>query len=114
LWQGRPDEALLEAEQEPFADFRLMGLAIAHHALGHASESDAALSNLIQDFQGNAAYQIAEACAFRGEVDRAFEWLERAFTQRDPGLAHLPADRLFKPLHADARWQPLLRKMGFA
>jgi TolB-like protein/class 3 adenylate cyclase/tetratricopeptide (TPR) repeat protein len=114
LWQGRPDEALLEAEQEPFADFRLMGLAIAHHALGHASESDAALSKLIEDFQANAAYQIAEACAWRGEVDRAFEWLERACAQRDPGLAHLPADMILRPLHVDPRWPPLLKKMGFA
>jgi tetratricopeptide (TPR) repeat protein len=114
LFQGRPDEALQHAEQEPFADFRLLALAVAHHTLGSATQSDAALARLIEDFHANAAYQIAEACAWRGEIDRAFEWLERAYSQRDAGLAHLPADRTLISLHADPRWQPLLRKMGFA
>jgi hypothetical protein len=35
------------------------------------------------------AYQIAEAYAFRGESGKAFEWLESAYKQRDPGLTQI-------------------------
>ena len=77
-----------------------MALAIVNHARGHPSESDAALSNLIDEFHANAAYRIAEACAWRGEVIRSFEWIEWAYAQRDPGLAHLPADRLLRSLRS--------------
>lgn len=43
------------------------------------------------------AHQIAEAYAFRGEGDQAFVWLERAYRQRDAGLACcLKTDPLLK------------------
>ena len=32
------------------------------------------------------AYQIAGVHAFRGETDLAFEWLKRAYGQRDNGV----------------------------
>ena len=51
--------------------------------------------------------------AARGEVDLAFAWLERAYVQRDPGLAEMKPDPRFRPAHADPRWDAFLRKMGF-
>ena len=87
---------------------------MAQHTLGHAAESDAALAKLIEDHGNVAAYQVAEACGWRGEIDRAFEWLERAYAQRDPGLAHSATDKLLAPLHDDPRWAPFMNKMGFA
>ena len=61
-----------------------------------------------------AAYQIAEAYAYRGDKDQAFEWLERARRQRDPGLPQLRKDPLFENLHADPRWNAFLHTMGLA
>ena len=86
--------------------------AMIHHALGRPTESDAALHALIDGFGWTAAYQIAEAYAYRNEVDKAFEWLERAYAQRDPGVTYLATDALLRPLHADPRWQPFLQRMG--
>ena len=113
LAQGHATEALELAERESLPDFRLLGLALAHHTLGHKDHSDAALSQLIADHCNEAAYQIAEACAWRGEIDRAFEWLERAYIQRDPGLVHSTSDSFFRALHSDPRWLPFVMKMGF-
>ena len=48
------------------------------HALGKRSESDAALAELIQKYEREMAYDIAYVLAFRGEADRAFEWLDKA------------------------------------
>ena len=59
----------------------------------------------------SGAYQIAGAYAFRGDKDRAFEWLDRALAQGDGGLTHLKVDVLLRPLHGDPRWNALLKKM---
>ena len=85
---------------------------MALHTLGRAAESDAALTKLIDDHGAAAGYQIAEVCAWRDEVDRAFEWLENAYSARDPGLSHTATDPLLRSLHGNARWIPFVRKMG--
>jgi hypothetical protein len=77
-------------------------------------ESDAALNELIKNEAELAAFQIAEVYAYRGDKDKAFEWLERARRQRDPGLGDLPKDPLLENLHDDPRWNAFLRTMGLA
>jgi tetratricopeptide (TPR) repeat protein len=113
LAQGQATEALELAEREVLPDFRLMGIALAQHTLGHKEKSDAAMAQLIERHGNEAAYQIAAAYAWRGERDRLFEWLERAYAQRDPGLSMTSSDPFFRPVHDDPRWLPFLRKMGF-
>jgi hypothetical protein len=83
-----------------------------HHALGRPAESDAALKALIDGFGWTAAFQIAEVCAYRNEVGKAFEWLETAYAQRDPGVVYSAVDPLLRPLHGDPRWRPFLRRLG--
>ena len=114
LKQGRPDEALAEASLEPHPVLRLFDTAMARHALGQAAESDAALSELIANHAEIAAFDIGQLCAQRGEIDRAFEWLERGYAQRDSGMPLLANDRFLASLHDDPRWGPLLRKVGLA
>ena len=113
LAQGRATEALELAEREVLPDFRCVGIALAQHTLGRHEASDAALKQLIEQHGNEAAYQIAETYAWRGEHDRVFEWLERAYAQRDPGLAMTSSDPFFRPVHDDPRWLPFLKKMGF-
>ena len=103
LAQGRATEALELAERESLPDFRLLGIALAQHALGRKEEADAAMAQLIERYGNTAAYQIAEAHAWRGEHDRVFEWLERAYTQRDPGLSITLTDSFFRPVRDDPR-----------
>ena len=49
--------------------------------------------------------------AFRGEADLAFEWLERAYAQRDGGLVDIKGDRFLRGLAGDPRYKAFLRKM---
>ena len=95
LAQGRGDEALAEATREPDEAFRLWALAIIEHAAGRRAESDAALRELIAKYQTDSAYQIAEVYGARGEADPAFEWLERAYVQRDGGLSETKIEPSF-------------------
>ncbi len=111
LLQGRPQDALPELEKEPLAAFRLQGRAMAYHALGNKKESDAALQELIARFHAESAYQVAEAYAFRGEADRAFEWLNKAYAQHDGGLPFLRGDPMLRNIEHDPRYAAMLKKM---
>jgi len=114
MMQGQFDDALREIEQEGHKAFRLLGIALVQHARGRAAESADALREMIGEYADGGAYQIAEAYASRGEVDQAFEWLERAYRQHDAGLASIKVDPLLHGLHADPRWQPWLQRMRLA
>jgi tetratricopeptide (TPR) repeat protein len=114
LLQGRGQEALALAEAESHEVFRNLAFAMIQHSLGHPTESETALRALIDGFGWTAAYQIAEAYAHRGEVDKAYEWLEAAYAQRDPGVVYSAVDGLLRPLHGDPRWQPFLHRIGLA
>jgi hypothetical protein len=54
------------------------------------------------------------AFAALGEVDSAFDWLERGIANRASFMDGVAVTPAFEPLHADARWRPLLRRMGLA
>ncbi|MBZ5653549.1 MAG: protein kinase [Acidobacteriia bacterium] len=111
LAKSRPQDALAEAGQDQHPIFRLQGLALAYHALGRKQESDQALAELMTKYRADGAFQIAEVYAFRGEADRAFEWLERAYVQRDGGLSQMKGDLLLKNIEHDSRYAALLKKL---
>ncbi len=93
---------------------RLTVVAMARWSQKRIPESDAALARLIESSADTAAYQIADVYAYRGEKDRAFEWLERARRQRDSGLTGVRNDPLFAHLHEDPRWNAFVHAMGLA
>ena len=64
-----------------------------------------------EQVRGDSAYQIAEVHAFRGEADLAFEWLERAYDQRDGGITEIKSDRLMHGIVDDPRYKAFLRKL---
>lgn len=111
LAEGRAQDALVESEQEPIPSWRLRDEALANYRLGRRHESDSILAELTAQHQDHAAYQIAEAYASRGEADEAFRWLERAYTQRDPGLSATKADPLLVNLRGDPRFNAFLAKL---
>jgi tetratricopeptide (TPR) repeat protein len=112
LMQGKAAEALAEAQKETEPDGQTMGLALAYHALGQRQEADAALARLEKEHGDDLAMYVAEVYAFRGDKDRAFEWLERAHAQRDPTLFFIKQEILLAPLEDDSRYRAFLRKMN--
>ena len=114
LLKGEPAAALAAIQKDPSEFWRRIGLPMAWHALGKQAESNAALAELIQNNEKTAAYNIAYVLAFRGEADRAFEWLDKAVTYNDPGLIEIAVQPLFANLHKDPRWGPFLHRIGKA
>jgi hypothetical protein len=84
---------------------------MTYHALGKREEARATLAALIKEHQNYAAFQIAEVYAFRGEASKAFEWLERAYRQRDGGFAAMKGNPLLRSIEKDSRYVDLMKKV---
>jgi TolB-like protein/cytochrome c-type biogenesis protein CcmH/NrfG len=112
LLEGNPKDALLEFART-LEYGRLTGAAMAEHDLGDARASQQDLDELVAKYSETAAYQIAEVHAWRGETDKAFGWLDRAYAQRDYGLCQLKSDLLLAKIRSEPRFQDLLRRMNF-
>src|SRR5579864_4358813 len=110
--QGRPQDALPEIKLVRYDHQRAYLYAIAYYALGRKKESDDALRELIHKFPQNT-YEIAGVYAFRNQSDEAFEWLDRAFVQRNAGLIEAKVNPLLKSLHHDPRFASQLKKLNF-
>jgi TolB-like protein len=83
---------------------------------GRREEAEALLPGLLECArQGNAPARIvAIVYAGLGDLDRAFEWLERAYQERDSGLLSLRVGPMYELLSRDARFQALVARMPFA
>jgi serine/threonine-protein kinase len=121
LLEGRPAESLALAARVGALDedTQYMILAPAYHLLGRAVEAQQALDAFIAKFADFDAYQIAEIHAWRGDKDRAFEWLDRSYRQHDGGfVAVLPNNCSLKcnpklrSLRSDPRYAAFLKKMN--
>jgi hypothetical protein len=55
---------------------------------------DDAMADFLKQDKARAALHIAQVYAFRGEADEAFQWLDRAYLQKDPGLVGMKGDAL--------------------
>ena len=112
LLQKRLPEARAAFHRSSNAFFASMGDVMVDHALGDATASQRALDGMLAlPYVRQGSYQVAEAFAWRGEADRAFEWLDHAVEAHDAGLIYLTYDPFLRPLRGDARYTALLRKM---
>jgi lipopolysaccharide biosynthesis regulator YciM len=112
LSRGEVDRAMSHYARAP-EQFRTTGTAMVEFTRGNEAASRAALDKMEKDFAIGFAFQIAQAYAWRGEKDRAFEWLERSYAIHDAGLARLPYDPAVDSLRSDPRFAALVQKMGF-
>jgi len=114
--QGRFDDALIAIAE----GYRLAGNAkgLTRRAfvlgrMGRTAEARQQLGELEQATRLVPPYEIAGGYAGLGDVDRAFAWLEKAYTARDVNLVFLLVDPKMDPLRADDRMQALLDRCGF-
>jgi TolB-like protein/Flp pilus assembly protein TadD len=112
IQRGDGEAALREAELEPNERYQRFELALAHYARGDRRAADESLAELITRDRNVMAYQIAEVYAWRGEKDKAFEWLQVSLDNHDTGLLSLMIDPLVQGLRHDARYNDLLAKIG--
>src|SRR5439155_2133084 len=111
IQRGDGETAMREAQLEPDEGYRRFELALAHYTRGDRPAADAALAELIAKDRNFLAYQIAEVYAWRGETDKAFEWLQVSFDDHDTGTLSLLINPFMRGLRHDARYNSLLAKI---
>jgi len=107
-------EALAEMQLEPDEQSRLTGLSLAYYELGMKKESDAALEELTRKYGDIASYAVATVLAYRGEGDRMYVWLDRAFDNKESDLGSAAIYPTFARYRSDPRWTAFLRKARIA
>jgi TolB-like protein/tetratricopeptide (TPR) repeat protein len=112
LAEGKTDLAMAHYQRAP-EQFRAAGTAMAEFTRGNETASLQALAIMEKNHAIGFAFQIAEVYAWRGDKDRAFAWLDRAYDIHDAGMVRLPYDPAVDPLRDDPRFAALVRKMGF-
>ena len=112
--RGNGEAALREAELEPDERYRRFELALAQFARNDRPAADAALAELIASDRDVMAYQIAEVYAWRGDNDKAFEWLQISLNNHDSGLLSLLIDPSMRGLQNDRRYHSVLARVGLA
>ncbi len=100
---------------EAVAEFEKAGLSFeAQLARGNLEEARQILEDEIESEEPppNNLTWIAMRNAALGEIDKAFEWLERSYDERSPWLSYLKVDPRLDVIRDDPRYTVLVEKMG--
>ena len=88
------------------------------HALARSGKRDAAedlLGQLSEDAKKKyvSAYDFGVIHTGLGDTGRALDWSEKAYEERSGFLVYAYLDPRLKPLRSEARFQNMLRQVGF-
>lgn len=112
LAAGKFDAALAQMQRAASDGGADAGIALVYHAMKRKAASDAALIRATNAYAEHWAYVVAQVHAYRGEIEQAFAWLDRAYRQKDVALYRIKGDPLLKNLEPDPRYKALLHKMN--
>src|SRR5262249_15997330 len=113
------EEALSEIKKAVTTDredsFGVSQLGHTYAVLGRTGEAYKAVEQLKEQAKRSHVlpWDIAVIYAGLAEKDRAFEWLEKAFGERDEDLLYLKVAPVMDSLRSDPRFTDLLRRIGF-
>jgi serine/threonine-protein kinase len=108
--EARKARELSGSVSQPFS---FLGYALAKS--GKRAEARAVLEELLKLSTERYVppYYVALIYKGLGEHDEAIAWLERGYEQRDPRMIFLKTEPKWNDMHADPRFQDLLRRVGF-
>jgi TolB-like protein len=110
--QGRPEEGLQYLDFDSEGQWHQSMSIIVLHILGRHEEEQSMRQKLVDKKGRSIPTVTAMTYAWHGDADKAFEWLDIAFEQRDALMVNLVYNPWLAPLHDDPRWVTILDKMG--
>jgi TolB-like protein/Tfp pilus assembly protein PilF len=113
IQRGDAKAALAAAEREPEGSWQRQAFAMARQIGDDKAAADATLQTLIEKDATFSPYQIAEIYALRRDADKTFEWLDRTWANRDPGITSLLTDPFLLRYRDDPRFAVFCKKVGF-
>jgi TolB-like protein/lipoprotein NlpI len=112
LLNGKPQAALNTFAREPDEEYQVKGAAMALHALDRHEESQTKLAELSERWGRDWPTEVAHVHAYMGNVEAAFQWLDKAIEQNEEGLAEQFQMPYYESLHDDSRWGVFLERVG--
>ena len=115
---GKKEEAVRTMEKAVELTKRqnvvLSELGFLYGAVGKRTEAIAVAKELEDKYARKeaAGHEVAAVYSGLGEKDKAFEWLEKDFQNRDSRLNTFRWETQFEPLRDDPRFRDLLKRMG--
>ena len=109
--RGNAAAALQDAQLEPKGFWQDYALALAQQVQSDHATADAALQKLLNEDAVSGPFQIAVVYGLRKEPDKMFEWLERAYTEHDPGLTQLLVTPFILNYKDDPRFAAFCQKL---
>jgi eukaryotic-like serine/threonine-protein kinase len=109
-----PEAIALYTKSQSATNLPSSGLAITYTRMGRQTEARNILAQLLQAREKRyvSAPVIAAVYVALGDKEEAFRWLERAFEEHSGILQWIAFLPEFRPLHSDARFPHLLRRIG--
>ena len=111
IMRGNAKAALEAAQSEP-PGWQVDALALARQIGGDPAQADAALQTQVETDAAAGAFQIAQTYALRNNADKTFEWLDRAWDNRDAGVSYLLFDPFILRFRDDPRFVAFCKKVG--
>ncbi|WP_411768329.1 tetratricopeptide repeat protein [Winogradskyella sp. A3E31] len=112
LAQNNIEGAREEIEQEKHDFFGIYGRNFIEFAAGNSEESDKLFAEFLNKFSSTDPSNVADLYAFRGNYEKAFDWLKIAVEKKDPVLTEALTYPSFKPMHSDSRWKQIINSMN--
>ncbi len=110
--RGNAAAAIQKAEQVPAGKSHDFALTNARQIGPDWAAADAALKALMDRYADTDPYLISRTYALRKEPDKVFEWLDRAWANRDNNITILYYDPYLLRYKDDPRFAALCKKMG--
>jgi len=104
LFKSEPEAAMAAYAQEPDEEWRRKGTALALYDLGRQTEFETAFTELRERWGEQWPSEIAHVYSYTGDLDAAFEWLDKAVEKNEEGLYQQYYQPMNAPLHTDPRW----------
>jgi len=119
LKQGKSAEVLAEAEKarSGVSDARSLAyLGYFYAAAGARNEAIRILDEVKRQSREHYNLEVPIAAIYiaLGDREQAFAWLEKAYQDREQGVAYLKVDTHFDSLRSDPRFADLLRRLRLA
>jgi TolB-like protein/Tfp pilus assembly protein PilF len=116
-YKGLYDKAVEEFEKAielgGRAVFQLGMLGFTYARAGNRAKALEVVNELERlSKEGSGFSWVARVYTALRETDKVFEWLEKAYEQRDPSLTYIAESLEFEDVRSDPRFKMLLKKMG--
>jgi adenylate cyclase len=114
--KGMYDEGIKMLQQISNMPLITANLGYLYGKAGRREEAQNILGDLLERYKQGyfSPNLIARVYCGLGDSEKVFEWLEKAFEERDAHNWCIKVEPNFDDVHSDPRWTKLMEKMGLA